>query len=172
MTDRAFRIRLALLWLVISLLMVVLVRGNIASDVLPDGDDYMRLQQVRDLLGGQSWFDLHQYRYVPPVGEPMHWSRLVDIPIATLILIFRPFVGEIAAERITEIVVPLLTFGCVMALVATITRRLAGSPRRLLRRGADPDLAAAVDAIAAAAHRPSRLADRDGALHGAWPARP
>src|SRR5438105_2529005 len=98
MTDRDFRLRLAVLWLLVSLLMVVLVRNNIATNVLPDGDDYMRLQQVRDLLGGQSWFDLHQYRYVPPVGEPMHWSRLVDIPIALLILIFRPFTGEIPAE--------------------------------------------------------------------------
>src|ERR1700679_1153074 len=121
MTDRAFRIRLALLWLVVSLLMVALVKGNIAADVLPDGDDYMRLQQVRDLLGGQSWFDLHQYRYVPPVGAPMHWSRLVDIPIATLILLFRPFTGQLVAERLAEVIVPLLTLGCVMALVATIT---------------------------------------------------
>jgi hypothetical protein len=126
MTDRDFRIRLTLLWLLVSLLMVVLVRGNIATNVLPDGDDYMRLQQVRDLLGGQSWFDLHQYRYVPPVGEPMHWSRLVDIPIAALVLIFRPFAGQIIAERIAEVIVPLLTLGCVMALVAAITRRLAG----------------------------------------------
>ncbi len=126
MTDRAFRIRLTLLWLVISVMMAVLVRSSIVSDVLPDGDDYMRLQQVRDLLAGQSWFDLHQYRYVAPVGAPMHWSRLVDIPIATLILIFKPFTGQIVAERIAEVIVPLLTLGWVMALVATIARRLAG----------------------------------------------
>jgi hypothetical protein len=56
----------------------------------------------------------------------MHWSRLVDIPIALAILIFRPFTGEIPAERIAEILVPLMTLGCVMALVAAITRRLAG----------------------------------------------
>jgi hypothetical protein len=103
------------------------VRSNIAADILPDADDYMRLQQVRDLLGGQSWFDLHQYRYVAPVGAPMHWSRLVDLPIATLILLFRPFVGQVPAERIAEVVVPLLTLACVMVLVATITRRLAGT---------------------------------------------
>jgi hypothetical protein len=126
MTDRAFRIRLALLWLVVSALMTLLVRGSIAGNILPDGDDYLRLQQVRDLLAGQSWFDLHQYRYVPPVGAPMHWSRLVDIPIALLILMFKPFTGQIIAERIAEVAVPLLTLGCVMALVGTITRRLAG----------------------------------------------
>ena len=126
MTDRDFRIRLTLLWLLVSLLMIVLVRGNIATNVLPDGDDYMRLQQVRDLLAGQSWFDLHQYRYVPPVGAPTHWSRLVDIPITLLILIFRPFAGQIIAERLAEVMVPLLTLGCVMALLAIITRRLAG----------------------------------------------
>ncbi len=118
MTDHAFRIRLTLLWLVISLLMTVLVRASITADILPDGDDYMRLQQVRDLLAGQSWFDLHQYRYVAPVGAPMHWSRLVDIPIAGLILIFKPFTGQIIAERIDE---RAAAAGQAMALVGTIT---------------------------------------------------
>src|SRR5262245_57481523 len=48
-------------------------------------DDAMRLVQVRDLLGGQAWFDLTQYRLSPPDGVVMHWSRLIDLPIAILI---------------------------------------------------------------------------------------
>jgi len=43
-------------------------------------DDAMRLVEVRDLLGGQSWFDLTQYRLAPPEGVRMHWSRLIDLP--------------------------------------------------------------------------------------------
>ena len=33
-----------------------------------DNDDVMRLVQVRDFLGGQSWFDLMQYRLGLPGG--------------------------------------------------------------------------------------------------------
>ena len=45
-------------------------------------DDAMRLVEVRDLLAGQGWFDLTQYRLSPPGGVAMHWSRLVDVPLA------------------------------------------------------------------------------------------
>src|SRR5262245_6324362 len=30
-----------------------------------DNDSLLRLVQIRDLLGGQGWFDLHQYRMGP-----------------------------------------------------------------------------------------------------------
>ncbi len=48
-------------------------------------DDAMRLVQVRDLLAGQNWFDLTQHRLSPPAGVTMHWSRLIDLPLAALI---------------------------------------------------------------------------------------
>lgn len=71
-----------------------------------DNDSLMRLVQVRDLLGGQGWFDLLQYRMGPDGGFVMHWSRLVDAPIAALILLFRPFVGNTGAEFAAAIVWP------------------------------------------------------------------
>jgi len=60
---------------------------------LGDTDDNMRIMQVRALLNGQGWFDLRQYRMNPPFGANIHWSRLVDLPIAGLILGLRPFLG-------------------------------------------------------------------------------
>jgi hypothetical protein len=51
-----------------------------------DGDDLMRLQQVRDWLGGQSWFDTQQYRILPPEGISIHWSRYVDLGIAAFLV--------------------------------------------------------------------------------------
>ena len=62
---------------------------------LGDTDDNMRLMQVRAWLAGQGWFDLRNYRLNPPGGFDIHWSRLVDLPIAALILLFRPFVGAV-----------------------------------------------------------------------------
>ena len=51
-----------------------------------DNDSLLRLVEVRDLIAGQSWFDLHQYRMGTVGGLLMHWSRLVDAPIAAIIL--------------------------------------------------------------------------------------
>ena len=56
-------------------------------------DDAMRLVEVRDLIAGQGWFDLTQYRLDPP-GLPMHWSRVIDAPLAAIILMLRPLVGH------------------------------------------------------------------------------
>jgi hypothetical protein len=99
-------------------------RSSIALGLFPDPDDAMRLLEVRDWLAGQSWFDVTQYRMNPPEGAPMHWSRLVDIPIAALILLFRPLAGQSGAETIALLTVPLVTLAAVMALVGALARRL------------------------------------------------
>src|ERR1700733_1318490 len=52
------------------------------TNFISDTDDATRLVQVHDFLAGQGWFDLTQYRIDPPDGLLMHWSRLVDVPIA------------------------------------------------------------------------------------------
>ncbi|MEM9106241.1 MAG: hypothetical protein AAGC96_11360 [Pseudomonadota bacterium] len=73
-----------------------------------DNDDVMRLVQVRDLMAGQGWFDLNQYRLGLDGGTLMHWSRLVDAPIALLIALFSLFVGSVQAEVAALFVWPLL----------------------------------------------------------------
>jgi hypothetical protein len=77
---------------------------------LPDSDDTMRLLGVRDLLAGQGWFDTHQYRYLPPDGVLMHWSRLVDLVLGGGILALRPFLGPGLAERVFVTAWPLFLF--------------------------------------------------------------
>jgi hypothetical protein len=64
-------------------------------------DDAMRLVEVRDLIGGQGWFDVFQYRMDPPSGTSMHWSRLIDAPLAGLILLLKPLLGRHVAEALT-----------------------------------------------------------------------
>lgn len=61
-----------------------------------DNDSMLRLVEIRDLIGGQGWFDLHQYRMGPQGGFVMHWSRLVDAPIAAIILVVSAFSGRLA----------------------------------------------------------------------------
>ena len=82
-------------------ILVLVARFLMASDYVGrDNDDVMRLVQVRDLLAGQSWFDLTQARLGLEGGTLMHWSRLIDLPIAALISVFRPIVGTVQAETL------------------------------------------------------------------------
>jgi hypothetical protein len=91
---------------------------------LSDTDDNMRLMQVRAWMGGQGWYDLRQYRLNPPGGLDIHWSRLVDLPIAGLILLFKPFAGAAWAERLAAGIAPLLPMGVALVALAVTTRRL------------------------------------------------
>ena len=91
---------------------------------LGDTDDNMRLMQVRALLDGQGWFDLRNYRLNPPGGFDIHWSRLVDLPIAGLILLLRPFVATPEAERLACGIAPLLPMAVTLLALGATLRRL------------------------------------------------
>ena len=113
------------LWLFCCILL--LMQGHKQGGyAFADPDDSMRLVQVRDFLAGQGWFDVSQHRVNPPLGGPMHWSRLVDLPIAGLILLFRPLLGAALAERMACLIVPLLLLGGVWFALFRATRLLAG----------------------------------------------
>jgi len=90
-------------------------------------DDFMRLAEVRDWLAGQGWFDLTQYRLNPPVGVEMHWSRIVDLPIATLILGLTPILGRATAEVVASALWPLLLLIPTLMLAGLLARRLSNS---------------------------------------------
>src|SRR4051812_43701366 len=89
-------------------------------------DDAMRLVQVRDLLVGQAWFDPTQYRLNPPDGVAMHWSRLIDLPIAALIRAGAMLLPQAIAERMATILWPAALLLIFLAGVARFTRELAG----------------------------------------------
>src|SRR5436305_12030978 len=91
---------------------------------LGDTDDNMRIMQVRAWLHGQGWYDLRQYRLNPPFGANIHWSRLVDVPIAGLILGLRPFLGGPGAERWAVAIAPLIPYLLLLFSVATTALRL------------------------------------------------
>ncbi len=95
--------------------------------ILPDADDMMRLAQVRDWLNGQGFNDWTQYRMAPPLGAPMHWSRLNDFGIAGIILAATPLVGRHGAELTAVLLYPALLFACNIFLSARIARRLWGN---------------------------------------------
>ncbi len=127
LSPRLYGLALAAIILLSYGLMLYGYWADIRANRMHDPDDMMRLQQVRDWLAGQNWFDVTQYRVNPPQGLPMHWSRLLDVPIAAVILLVRPFAGQPIAEHVACIVVPFLTFAALTGLVARITRQISGS---------------------------------------------
>jgi hypothetical protein len=119
-----------------AVLLWLFFAADVAQWRFGDPDDIMRLQEVRDWLGGQSWFDVTQYRINPPSGLKMHWSRLLDVPLGAVILTLRPFLGETEAERAACVVVPLVTYAAIALLTAAIARRtLQSRPLALVAAG-------------------------------------
>src|SRR5437868_12898428 len=90
LVDR-WKVAVFLFWLLFVVILIVSLWPSILLFNLPDADDNMRLMQVRDLLHGQPWYDLRQHRMNSPAGANIHWSRLVDLPIAALLLGLRSF---------------------------------------------------------------------------------
>src|SRR3954463_7468938 len=92
-----------------------------------DNDSLLRLVEVRDLIGGQGWFDLHQYRMGPEGGFVMHWSRLVDAPIAAIVLAVAAITGSMASgETVALIAWPLLLMAAATFFLIRIGKAVGG----------------------------------------------
>jgi hypothetical protein len=98
------------------------------AEMLGDTDDAMRLVQVRELLAGRSWFDLHEPRLQPPFGHDTHWSRLIDGGLAGLFILFHAFTDTAQAEHLMRVVWPLLWLIPAMGGALLLAWRLGGRP--------------------------------------------
>lgn len=114
------------------LLTAVMHFSSYVDYVGADNDDVMRLVQVRDLLSGQGWFDLTQTRLGLEGGTLMHWSRLIDLPIAALILAFSQVLQPTYAEAAALFVWPLITVVPIFYALAMAGETLAGASGRLI----------------------------------------
>lgn len=123
-------------FIAISVGLVIVTFPDLAALNLTGNDDYMRLQQVRDWLAGQSWADVDQRRLVTEEGGAMHFSRFPDVPMAAIILATKPFLGEHGAELAMLTVYPLLLlfgfFWVTTHLASSIGGRRAGFAAVLL----------------------------------------
>jgi hypothetical protein len=117
---------LFLLWLLVSAALVKISSPQITSLSGWDPDDQLRLVQLRDFLGGQSWFDTTQYRMNTPDGAPMHWSRLIELPLALIVLVLQPLIGTAQAEMVAGIIVPLGCLGAIAYLLSGVALKIGG----------------------------------------------
>ncbi len=116
-----------LLWLAVSAILLWSSWTQITTLSGWDPDDQLRMVQLRDFLGGQSWFDTTQYRMNSPEGAPMHWSRLIELPLALLVLVLKLLFGQPIAEMIAGAAIPLLLLGAVAYILGTIATRLSNA---------------------------------------------
>jgi len=121
-----------LVFIVLIAMTAVMHFASYVDYVGADNDDVMRLVEVRDLLAGQGWFDLMQYRLGLEGGTLMHWSRLIDLPIAGLIMAFSLFMSPVMAEASALFVWPLLTALPVLYALALGGDVLGGASGRLI----------------------------------------
>jgi len=113
-----------IIWLIFAAGLLFWYWGRVHWFALGDTDDNMRMMEVRAWLNGQGWYDLRQYRLSPPQGFNIHWSRLVDLPIAAIILAVKPLFGTAVAERAAIAIAPILPLGVVLLAVGLTVRRL------------------------------------------------
>jgi len=121
LADRHWKWLVVLAWLLLSAWFLFDRWEQVRAFGLGDTDDNMRMSQVRALLNGQDWFDLRQHKLA---GSNIHWSRLVDLPLAGLILLLRPFVGGAYAELVAAAIAPLLPYLLLLFGVSLTARRL------------------------------------------------
>lgn len=95
-------------------------------------DDFLRLHQVQNWMAGQGWYDISTKRMFPPGGADIHWSRLVDVPIAGLIWLLDIVFDTKTATRLTTILWPSFLLAAVVVVLTLICDRLLKSYNRLL----------------------------------------
>ncbi len=115
------------IWLIAGATLAVratLGRGD--APLFLDTDDAMRMVVVRDFLAGQGWYDLVQHRLNTPYGAEIHWSRLVDLPLAALLGLFSLFLAPDTALLVVGTLWPLLLMGLLLFFSIQVTRELVG----------------------------------------------
>lgn len=107
--------------------------SNFNRWVLPDTDDYTRFVQVFNWLDGHSWFDLTLPRLYPEHVISMHWARLVDIPLAGMLVLLQGISSffQWDTERqglamLTAMIVPCVLLAFMLLLVRALARPLVG----------------------------------------------
>lgn len=110
----------------IAIMVIRTMTGRTGLPLFADTDDAMRMVMVRDFINGQNWYDLTAQRLNAPFGAQLHWSRLVDLPIAGLVLLFTPLLGADAAMIAAGYVWPLALLGVLLWFSAMLANRLVG----------------------------------------------
>ncbi|MFY9288861.1 MAG: hypothetical protein WAO98_10220 [Alphaproteobacteria bacterium] len=115
-----------IVWLYAVLCCFLFRDGGIFAGILSGYDDHVRMVQVLNWINGADWYDRTLTRVNAPEGFTTIWSRLVDIPIAVVVLLFQQIASQKTAALIAAIVVPLMQLGILFAASIYFARPLVG----------------------------------------------
>lgn len=124
--------RAPLFWAWLAALVLISARAwittgqGLAND-LGDMDDAARLVQVREFLAGSPWFDTSTKVMGGEGGMLWHWSRFIDLPIATLLTLCKLAFDNDTAELITRSVWPLMVLAPLLWILARTAAQVAGN---------------------------------------------
>lgn len=119
---------IVVVWLVaIGMMVIKQVQSGGGTPLFLDTDDAMRMVVVRDFLHGQGWYDLIQHRLNTPYGAEIHWSRLVDVPIAAILFLAQLVTNPDMTIVVTGWAWPLILLFVLLWLSARLTKELVGS---------------------------------------------
>lgn len=125
-TGPDFRLVLAVFAIAVIILVVRATFGRAGEPFFADTDDAMRMVMVRDFVHGQNWYDLTAHRLNTPWGAELHWSRLVDLPIGLLLMLFTPLLGADTAMIAAGAIWPMALLGLLLWFSALLAHRLVG----------------------------------------------
>ena len=91
-----------------------------------DTDDAARMAHVRDFVAGQGWHDLTQRRLAPPDGHQSHWTRVVDVPLAAMLIFWSSLFETATAEILARMSFTLGLFVLLLWAAARLGRTLMG----------------------------------------------
>jgi hypothetical protein len=94
------------LWLYFVFCFAVHPASAIRDGRFIDPDNAMYLTETLEWLQGQGWYDRIEHRLDPPAGVPIHFSRLMELPYAAVILPLQSFLGSIGAATAAAAVIP------------------------------------------------------------------
>ncbi len=103
-------------------LIAVLGDGPARRGGLVDGDSYMRLIRVGQLIAGGGWFDQVIAEANAPDGLALHWTRPLDLVLIILAAPLAPFLGMAKALHLAGVVLSPLTHAVAgLALIWAVT---------------------------------------------------
>ncbi len=112
------------MWAVLAVALVAMDHARLAQFFL-DTDDATRLIEIRSLMQTGAWFDNTLPRFGIE-GLVSHWSRLIDAPVALLILFFSVFLPVPAAELAAQTVWPLVLLLPLLVILGRTVETLSG----------------------------------------------
>ena len=113
------------IWFYFVFCYIALPHNTTWAGELIDPDDYTYLQQALDWLQGQGWFDNIQHRMNPPAGVAIHYTRLAEIPIAAMIMMFRVFhYSWRGAALLTSFLLPVVYLGILFSVLRRVAAKI------------------------------------------------